>query len=530
MVLAVPFLLSLAEARSGEEDEELQATHDGTASVRLLGVNDFHGHLESPGSVNGREVGGVAHLAAYLDRYGRSGSAIRVHAGDMVGASPMISGYFHDEPAVRAMNLMSFDVGTVGNHELDEGAREMLRLVEGGRRVGSETSGPDYPGAGFPYLAANTVRADTGQTLLPPYRVLERNGVRIGFIGVTTPETAEIIHPGFAASLRFLDISETVDRYARELRREGVEAIVVLAHAGGWRSGSGTEGEIVAETAQMTDAVDVVVAGHTHARLNARIGDKVVVEAGKYGAAFSVVDLEVDRASGDVEKVDARIVTTYNDEISPNSEAAALVEWYRERAEPVAGRVIGVSRKGVSAAGTAAGESPLGDLAVDAQRAAGGTDFAFLPSGRLRSSIAAGPVTYGELYDAKPFGDRLVEVELDGARVRRLLEQQYTRQRTRKLQVSGLRYTYDPSGPFGNRITEIILPDGSPVDRDSTYTVTVNGFLAEGGGGFTVLREGGYVREVGEEPRALVEHVRGLPQPFDAPDPAEERRITIEGR
>lgn len=202
---------------------------DREAKVRILGVNDLHGHLEPPGGAGGT-AGGAAYLAAYLERYEEPGRTVRVHAGDMVGASPMISGHFKDEPTIRAMNMMGFDVGTIGNHELDEGTEEMLRLVEGG---------PRFAGADFPYLAANTFDARTGKPVLPPYEVLERDGVEIGFIGVTTLETPEIVDPELTASLRYRDISETVNGYAAEFQERGVEAIVVLAHAGAREPGPG---------------------------------------------------------------------------------------------------------------------------------------------------------------------------------------------------------------------------------------------------------------------------------------------------
>jgi 5'-nucleotidase len=193
----------------------------GVAEVRLLGVNDLHGHLESPGSMDGRPVGGFTHVAAHLDR-NETPNTIRVHAGDMVGASPLASNYFHDEPTVEAMNLMGFDVGVLGNHEFDKGAEEMMRLIEGGSREdGSETSEKNFPGANFPYLAANVVEKESGEPVFPPHIVIERDGVRIGFIGVVTPETAEISAPEVEASFDFLDMSETVNRYADEPWRGG---------------------------------------------------------------------------------------------------------------------------------------------------------------------------------------------------------------------------------------------------------------------------------------------------------------------
>ena len=179
-----------------------------SVELQLLGVNDFHGRLESPKAIS-REagaapvpIGGAPALDAHLDRAERShpGRTIRVHAGDMVGASPLLSSHFHDEPSVRAMNLMEFDVGTLGNHEFDEGGDELIRLLRGGQRSDGRqfkrdaagrvvnTSAPDFEGADFPYIAANTVERE-GRLGLPPTRVIERAGARVGFIGVTTTAT-----------------------------------------------------------------------------------------------------------------------------------------------------------------------------------------------------------------------------------------------------------------------------------------------------------------------------------------------------
>jgi 5'-nucleotidase len=533
-VILIPFLVALVAAGAETKKDGSPKPESGTASVRLLGLSDFHGHLESPRSIVGRKVGGAGYLAAYLNRYGSSGNTVRVHAGDMIGASPMISGYFHDEPAVRAMNEMEFDVGTVGNHEFDEGVEEIKRLIHGGGREdgrqfqsGRATSQSDFPGAEFPFLGANTVWADSGEPVLQPYQILERNGVRIGFIGVTTPATAEIVRPRSISALRFLDISDTVNRYTAELRRAGVETIVVLAHSGGVQPGPGeAEGEIVSETAQMDEAVDVVIGGHTHTRLNTRVGGKLLVEAGKYGMAFSVVDLEVDRLSGEVLGSQAKLITTYNDELQPDRELKGMVDRYRAEVEPVSERVIGTSAGEISDFQTEFGESAIGYLVADAQRSFAVTDFAFVPTGRLRAGIPPGPITYGDLYEAQPFRDRLVSMQLSGRQVEVLLEQQHTRQRTRTLQVSGLSYVYDPSGPFGRRVTDVKLPDGSPIELKKTYTVVVNDFLSAGGGGFEVLKAGRNRRDLGENLRALEAYIRDLPQ-FSPPSPVTEPRVTL---
>ena len=293
--------------------------------LRLLGVNDFHGHLQPPRA----GVGGAAWLLAHLNEATIPGRTIRVHAGDMVGATPLISSWFHDEPTMMATNLFGFDVGTLGNHEFDEGGDELIRMLQGGQRTGPEaykrdadgrlvnTSSPSYPGARYPYIAANTVDRE-GKLELPPYLVIERAGVKVGFIGVTTRSTPKFLLDRYAERFRFTDISDAVNRWVRVLQQRGVHAIVVLAHAGGptqdERNAPDFAGEIVEEAREMSDDVDVVVAGHSHSRLDIRVpnadgsGDKLIVEALSYGIAFDLVDMTIDRRTGDVVAKSGRVL------------------------------------------------------------------------------------------------------------------------------------------------------------------------------------------------------------------------------
>ena len=401
--------------------------------LRLLGVNDFHGHLEPPRP----GVGGAAWLKAHLDRATLPGRTIRVHAGDMVGATPLISSWFHDEPTVEAANEIGFDVGTVGNHEFDEGGDELMRLLGGGHRSGPaalkadvngrlvNTSSPDFAGARFPYIAANTVDSD-GELLLPPYEVVERAGVRVGFIGVTTLSTPAFLLDRHAARFRFTDISEAVNRWVPELRRRGVEAIVILAHAGGPTQDASDApdyvGEIIDETRQMSSAVDVVVAGHSHSRIHVRVpnsdgpGDKLVVEALSYGVAYDQVDIVVDSRTGDVVRKSAQIPGTPHEGIEGDAAVAGLVESYRQRVAPLANHVVGLTQAPLTRSG---GE--LGQLVANAERAFADTDVAVVKPVSLRADIDPGPVTYAEVAGALAFDHPVVRLRMNGRRLRELI-------------------------------------------------------------------------------------------------------------
>jgi 5'-nucleotidase len=424
---AAALLVALLGLNAGADEPNTAPARAGTVQLQLLGVNDFHGHLEPPEP----DVGGAAWLGAWLNRAALSHAnrTIRVHAGDMVGASPLISSHFKDVPTIEATNLMGFDVGTLGNHEFDEGGAEMLRLVRH---------------AHYPYLAANTLDRETGKPILPPYQVVERAGVKVGFIGVTTTDTPYFLLSDFAREFRWADISDTVNRHVPVLQRQGVQAIVVLAHAGAFQDGDDAAGEIVDESSQMDPAVDVVVAGHTHSRLNLDVDGKLVVEALSYGVAFDRVQITVDRKSGDVVSKSALVVPTRHAGIKPDPDLVTLVDSYRRKVAPLANRVIGYAEHDLD-------NAAVDRVAVDAQREFAGADVAFLDSGNTRSDIDAGPITYADAFEVQAYEHPVWRLYLRGSDVLSVMRDQPN------LLVSG--------------------PAAANVRPDATYTVAANGIL-----------------------------------------------------
>ncbi|MCW3022482.1 MAG: 5-Nucleotidase-like protein [Conexibacter sp.] len=509
-----------------------------TVDLQVLGVNDLHGNLE-PSLVSDKPAGGVAWLASYLreaEAQNPKGTIV-AHAGDTVGASPLISSWFHDEPTIQATNLMNLDVGTVGNHEFDEGGTEMLRLIRGGHREdgkqfkdGTDTSDPHFPGADYPYVSANVVAADTGRPVLPPFTIIKREGIPVGIIGVTTTETPSIVVPDAVAPYKFLDLSDSVNQQVAVLHRLGVHTIVVLAHAGGYQDpGKDPAGEVLTETRQMDPDVDLVVAGHTHSYLNTKVNNALVVQAYKYGTAFEQVKLTVDRRTRDVTASSANVVTTYDDGAQPAPDLASLVQTFKDRIAPVAQRSVGTSAAAVTRDVTPAGESALGDLIADAQAHEVGAQMAFMNPGGIRADLKAGPLTYSDLFSVQPFDNGMARMSLTGAQVKAVLEQQFRDVGDKILQIAGLRETYDRSRAVGDRITGLTLPDGTAVDPAATYAAALNSFLATGGDGFTVFKQGTGVTSNGSDIDALEHHVESLPQPFTAPDPATAPRITRAG-
>lgn len=551
-----------------------------TLRVKLLGINDFHGQLSAGRLVSSRPVGSAGVLASYLHaaQVGMEGKTVIVHAGDHVGATPPASALLQDEPAISFLNQLGNDrcrypereeneseydnnkksrhernehaeragwhpkcnlVGTLGNHEFDEGVAEMRRLLNGGNHANGPFLENPWRGTRFPYVSANVVDAATGKPILPPYVIKNIDGIPIAFIGAVLKATPTIVTPSGVAGVKFLDEVEAINRYIPELRRKKVRAIVVLIHQGGRQntySGStrpaapAVTGDIVDIVNRLDDEVDVVVSGHWHSFTNAILNNQngkpiLVTQAFSSGTAYGDIDLEIGRASHDVVAKSAAIVTTWADEgpgLTPDNAAAQLTATAEERVAPLVNRVIGNAATDITRTENGAGESALGNLIADAQRAVLATDFAFMNSGGIRADIAAGEVTWGELFTVQPFGNSLVKMNLTGQQIYTLLEQQWVGQTfARILKTSGLRYTWNAAAPVGSRIVAVYR-NGVPIDTGAVYSVTVNSFLSDGGDNFLVLREG--VNRVGGavDLDALIAYIQSLSQPFTS---ATEGRI-----
>ena len=537
-----------------------------TLHVKLLAINDFHGQLSAGRFVAGRPVGSAPVLAAWLKaaQAGREQQTILVHAGDHVGATPPAAALLQDEPAISFLNQLANDhcrypehernhepdersewhakcnlVGTLGNHEFDEGVTEMQRLLNGGNHANGPSVERPWRGACFPFVPASVVAAVPGKPVLPPYVIKKIDGLPIAFIGAVLKATPTIVTPAGVAGVRFLDEADAINAYIPELRRKKVRAIVVLIHQGGRQNtyngatapgAPAVSGDIVDVVTRLHDEVDVVVSGHWHSFTNALLNNQngkpiLVTQAFSSGTAYGDIDLEISRASRDVVAKSAAIVTTWADTgagLVPDAMAAQLTAAAEARVAPLVNQVIGIAAGDITRSENAAGESALGNLIADAQRAALGTDFGFMNPGGIRADVAAGELTWGELFTVQPFGNSLVRMDLTGQQVYDLLNQQWAGQPfARVLKTSGLAYLWDNAMPAGNRVLAVYR-NGVLIDRAATYSVTVNSFLADGGDNFTVLRNG--ANRVGGplDLDALIAFIQGLPQPFAA---AIENRI-----
>ena len=502
--------------------------------LRVLAINDFHGNLRPPPGgirINDPEdrtrkvtvtAGGAEYMATLVKQL-REGhkNTIFVAAGDLIGASPLLSAMFHDEPTIASMSMMGLAISSVGNHEFDEGKTELLRMQNGGCHPDDGCKGPHpFEGAKFHYLAASTMDTATGKSVFPPYEIREFDGIPVAFIGLTLKGTAGIVAPAGIAGLEFRDEAETVNALVPELRARGVEAIVVLIHEGGEPTGDynecpGISGPIVDIVKKFDRAVDVVVSGHTHRAYVCDIDGRLVTSGDKFGTLVTAIDLKLDPATRDIVAARADNVIVANASLAKDSEQTALIEAYDKLAAPIANRPAGSLTATLSRVPNEAGESPLGDVIADAQLAAsrdaknGGAMIALTNPGGIRTDINRkddGTVSYGELFASQPFRNRIVTMTLTGAQLKDMLEQQWgDPKRPRILQVSkGFSYAWDATKPLGERVLpDSMTLDGKPIDQASPYRVTVNDYLAGGGDGFTVARQGASQQYGGYDADAL---------------------------
>jgi 5'-nucleotidase len=487
-------------------------------NLQILAINDFHGNIATTSGAFGG-VGRADFLAANIRAAeAEADNSITVSAGDLIGASPLISALFHDEPTIEAMNLIGLDISGVGSHEFDEGPDELLRMQNGGSHpVDGDLDGDPFLGAEFEFLAANVVVDATGETLFPPYTIRNYQGVKVAFIGMTLEGTPSIVTPSGVAGLTFQDEVDTVNALVPQLQQNNIEAIVVLMHEGGFASegggngdGCGTlSGNLADIVDGLDDAVDLVIGGHNNQRFACLDHNgKAVTMAYHSGRMFTDIDVTLNRVTKDmtVQSIDNK--ENFQNGVTPAEDLTALIDWYDTHSAPLANAVIGSITTDITETNNAAGESALGDVIADAQLAStspagfGDAEVAFMNPGGIRDDLFfaeisggenPGEVTFGEAFSMQPFGNSLVTMTLSGAQIYTLLEQQWVGQTSpRILQVSaGFTYEWDAAQPDGSKVDPTsVMINGVYLDPTANYRITVNSFLSDGGDNFSVLTEG----------------------------------------
>jgi 2',3'-cyclic-nucleotide 2'-phosphodiesterase (5'-nucleotidase family) len=535
-------------------------------SIQILSFNDFHGNLEPPSGSSGsivvdhridpatgkpvdvtQTVGGVEYLSTHL-KQARKGhkDSLTVAAGDIVGASPLLSAAFHDEPTIEAMNKLGLDVTSVGNHEFDEGYQELQRMQRGGciddgdgANNQNSCAAGKFKGADFDYLAANVKYAGTDKTILPPYAIKKVHGAKIGFIGMTLKDTPSIVTASGVKGLEFTDEVKTANALVPVLKKKGVNAIIVLIHQGGvpsqqsWTAPDGSVhavnptydyacakgGNLIAASspilgiaADLSPAIDMVISGHTHQPYVCNVKDpaghdRLLTSASSFGRLFTETDLTYDRRTNDIVRASVKGANVpVTRDVAKDPAETSLIAKYKDLIEPIASKIVGHITTDVTRTPNAAGETPLGDLIADGQLAdpstvTGGKTpvIAFMNPGGIRADLTAanspygepvGDVTFDEAFTVQPFNNYLVSMDVTGQDIYDLLAQQVTGANAgeaKVLQVSqGFSYQLGPAGA----VDGTVKLNGTPIDKATTYRITTNNFLQGGGDGFPAFTKG----------------------------------------
>jgi len=537
---ALALALALAGCASvpGTPGAAAQA-RSGPVELNLVSINDFHGNLEAsayklaPEGSAGKDTikaGGIDILGGALAAFRKEDKDLLfVGAGDMVGASPALSSMWADEPSIIAMNRMGLVASALGNHEFDQGSKELLRQQHGGcdsPRPGKACQiAKSFEGAGFTYLATNVVDQASGKNLVPGWRIVDVKGIKVGLVGAVLQDVPSVAVGSAIKGLSFLDEADSINKVLPAMRAQGAQVFVVLIHEGGHTGEAfdkvncdGLEGPIVGIVKRLDPAIRLVLTGHSHKGYLCKVDGRVVTQADAMGHLLSRIKMTVDPVSGKVEDIQVRNVVMAPGAFAPDPQLAAYLQDVRARSQAELARPVARLGAAVARKENDDGESALGGMIADAALAATrsqGAQVGFMNPGGIRKDLEVGEggvVSFGQAQAVLPFGNTLVVQDLRGAQLRELLEQQWKREgKGYMLQVSGsLSYQWDSTRPPGQRVVPgSVKVDGKPLEDGKTYRVVANNFLADGGDNFPAL--GGGTNRVDTGMRdldALIAHLK----------------------
>jgi 5'-nucleotidase len=478
-----------------------------TVDIQFLAVSDWHGQLDPIGN-----VGGAPAISSYwkADRIANPHS-LTLTAGDAYGAAPPLSGFFEEEPAVKAMNLMGFDFDTFGNHNFDRGVAHLQQMVDL---------------AEFDYLSANLRNLEDNLDGVSPWKIYEVGGVKVGVVGITNPEAPTLVFPGNFGTMTPTDPVAAANKAKAQMKQAGAEVLVAITHMGieGTDPLTGEPAGRLIDFAEAVGGFNVIFGDHTDVQYEGIINNALVVENRSKGLTYSRTSLTVDPRNGRIVARDNEFVTPLTNAVTPDQAIVDMLAPYRTQLAAAFDAPVGVATGLFPRGGNVERlqEVAIGNLVTDAMRWRYGTQLAFTNGGGLRAPLpssylpqdttlrrtspgyAAGPpydLVIGDIFAVLPFGNSVVTRTITGAKLWQVLEHSVAVMPSangRFAQISGFRFTYDVALPAGSRVTSVALADGTPITADSTtYTVATNDFTNAGGDGYTMLADGqGTTREV----------------------------------
>ena len=464
-------ICSAAASTDDNIPTKLQQADKTLLKLQILTINDFHGALTEKGANPG-----AAKLAQFINEIKASAptSTILLSAGDMFQGTPD-SNLLAGKPVVEMMNYLAFDAMALGNHEFDWG----LPILQ--QRINQSH---------FPYLCANVLVSSSKQPLpfLTPYTIVERQGVKIGIIGLATPETMVKTNPKMIAGLSFTDPSKAIQALLPELKAQGAEIIIVVSHLGSWQDDNGNISGEAAVLAAETTGIDAIVSAHTHKLVSGKVNNIPIIQAAYNGRAVGKIELSYNRVTGQVEDSTTQLLLLPYPGLTPDLTMQKLLIDVQQEVQPLKNILVGQTAQALSHDRSAKTQTLLGEWVTDAMRQATGADVAFQNMGGLRNGLPSGNITMGDLYEIMPFDNTVFTVNMTGSQILQVLNYGLMNSKSGTIQFSGLNVYYNPNAE--QPLLTVTLANGAQLQPGKNYKVTLNDFLAVGGDGFTMFKEG----------------------------------------
>jgi 2',3'-cyclic-nucleotide 2'-phosphodiesterase/3'-nucleotidase/5'-nucleotidase len=437
--------------------------------VNVLTFNDLHGAVVQTSATD--KNSGIAKLAGEINKVkAQNPNTIVVSAGDNFQGSAL-SNLTNGAPVNEMMKAVGVVVSAVGNHEFDWGTDKIAKWAQDG---------------GYKFLAANIYDKTTGKpvTWAEPYKIVSMGGIKVGLVGITTPSTLFQTKAENVANLEFRDPAETAKEWAKVAKDNGADVVIALTHLGSFQD---KNGKITGEATALCGLknVDAVISAHTHQAVSGVVYETPIIQAYYNGRTLGKLAIKVD-ANGKVVGIEQSIDNLYSraTTLVEDAKVKAIAEKYSADLKPILSEVLGTTDKDLSHDKTVPGTSLLGQWTTDVMRKVAGTQIGITNGGGLRTSIPAGNITMGNMYEVMPFDNTLVKMNLKGSDLKRVIENGIDNKEIGWVQVGGVKVYYDEKATFGNRITAMFLEDGTQIDMNKTYSVVTNDFMYTGGDKF----------------------------------------------